>query len=140
MTTTFTVNREVDIDGIRGLLCSAFEGGSNYWYVITRYQYPKGFEAADFREGGRAQPEEYWHASQLVPFMPGGAVWIRSIDNDEINGAKEWSLDTRTIQAGLETMAKKYPKHWGDFVSDNADADTGDVFLQCCLFGELVYG
>jgi len=25
-------------------------------------------------------------------------------------------------------------------LSDNDDDGTGDVFLQCCLFGEIVYG
>jgi hypothetical protein len=43
------------------------------------------------------------------------------------------------IKSGLKVMAEKYPHHWQDFVSENDDAITGDVFLQCCLFGEIVY-
>jgi hypothetical protein len=48
-------------------------------------------------------------------------------------------LDMAAIKNGLKVMAEKYPHHWQDFVSENDDAITGDVFLQCCLFGEIVY-
>jgi hypothetical protein len=41
---------------------------------------------------------------------------------------------------GLQVMAEKYPVHFNNFDSDNFDAETGDVFLQCSLFGEIVYG
>jgi hypothetical protein len=27
-----------------------------------------------------------------------------------------------------------FPKHWRDFISENEDAATGGVFLQCRLF------
>jgi len=37
-------------------------------------------------------------------------------------------------------MAEKYPRHFHNFLEENDDAETGDVFIQCCLFGEIVYG
>jgi hypothetical protein len=37
-------------------------------------------------------------------------------------------------------MADKYPRHIADILSENDDATTGDVFLQLCLFGDVVYG
>ncbi len=49
-------------------------------------------------------------------------------------------LDLGTIRLGLQTMADKYPNHWHDFINDNEDATTGDVFLQCCLYGEVIFG
>jgi hypothetical protein len=49
-------------------------------------------------------------------------------------------LDLGTIRNGLQVMADKYPNHWHDFINDNEDATTGDVFLQCCLYGEVIFG
>jgi hypothetical protein len=125
---------------IKGLLSCAFEGGSNYWYVIAASKCPKGTAKNDFGEGGKMQGKEYWHWSQLIPLCPGGALVIRSLEDDEINGQKSWVLNRKTLARGARVMAEKYPHHWANAVRDNADAETGDVFLQCCLFGELVYG
>jgi hypothetical protein len=33
----------------------------------------------------------------------------------------------------------QYRSHFGDMMNHN-DATTGDVFLQCCLLGKVVYG
>lgn len=137
----FKVTQDITAEKIRGLLCDAFEGGSNYWYMIEEAVYPKGLSNADYGEGGKGQDgESYWHWAQLLPTQEGGAVIISSKEGDEINGSKRWKLDKHAIQRGLDVMREKYPRHFGDFLAENDDADTGDVFLQCCLFGELIYG
>lgn len=48
-------------------------------------------------------------------------------------------LDLPSIANGLNVMASKYPRHFADFLNENIDAITGDVFLQCCLLGEVAY-
>jgi len=133
------IETEISDDTIRGLLCNAFEGGSNDWYVIRKYILPKGAEHRDYRDGGARQPSKsYWHISQIVPLEEGGALLIGDLENPK---AEPLRLDRNTIKRGLHIMAEKYPQHWGDALSESqADAITGDVFLQCCLFGEIVYG
>jgi hypothetical protein len=37
-------------------------------------------------------------------------------------------------------MKKEYPYHYADLVEGNDDAETGDVWLQLAVFGELIYG
>jgi hypothetical protein len=37
-------------------------------------------------------------------------------------------------------MSEKFPEHWADFINENDDAITGDIFVQCCVFGDTVYG
>jgi len=37
-------------------------------------------------------------------------------------------------------MAEKYPRHFANFAQEAEDAETGDVFIQCCVLGEIVYG
>lgn len=49
-------------------------------------------------------------------------------------------LDLSAIAQGLDALARDYPRHFADLINDNGDALTADVLLQCCLFGELVYG
>lgn len=131
------IETQITDDKIKGLLCAAFEGGSNYWYEIEKYSFgDSGLTYSDFRKGGIMQcPDNYWHPCQLVPLTDKCAVLI-----NDLEGGKQHRLDRRAIERGLEVMAEKYLRHWGDFVSDNDDADTGDVFLQCCLFGEVIYG
>lgn len=61
-------------------------------------------------------------------------------------------LSLESIQQGLDLMAKglldgkdkpvkdHYLQHFADFLAGNDDATTGDIFLQLCLFGEVIYG
>lgn len=58
----------------------------------------------------------------------------------DTEGEKAYILDLKKIKKGLTVMAKKEPIHFGDFMAGKADNDTGDVFLQCCLFCEVIYG
>tara|TARA_R110000824_G_scaffold201667_4_gene385773 strand:- start:1538 stop:1927 length:390 start_codon:yes stop_codon:yes gene_type:complete len=109
---------------ISDLLCSAFEGGSNYWYEIVRYKFAKGKAGSDYK---------YKHIE--VPF-DGGAIIIC----DKEDPTTQAKLDKAAIVKGLELMADKYPDHFKDWVDENADAETGDVFLQLCLFNEIVFG
>jgi hypothetical protein len=59
---------------------------------------------------------------------------------EEGEGVKIRTIDKLSLEAGLQLMAKKYPKHFNDFMSINEDAITGDVFLQLVVLGEVIYG
>lgn len=126
----------VPLKTVRDLLVSAFEGGSNYWYQIERCTYAPGITEADFKKGGKFQPgkRDYYHWSQLAPTVKGCAVHISA------PGGKSRTLDLKSIERGLIVMIKDYPKHWADVLTEKDDSATGDVFLQCCLFGSCVFG
>ena len=49
-------------------------------------------------------------------------------------------MDLKSISEGLNVMATHCPRHLADFLNEESDAATADVFLQCCLFGDLIYG
>ncbi len=132
---SFKIETAIDDEKIKGLLCCAFEGGVGYWATIAEYSYAPGVKEGDFSQGGKYQGKDYWHRSQLIPLVDGCAVVVEDIETQ-----KEHRLDKAAIQKGLKAMQEKCPRHWGDFLSGNDDATTGDVFLQCCLFGEVVYG
>lgn len=95
---------------VEDLLCCAFEDGSAYWAESEG-----GFEQA---------------------FEPGGVI-IREFEEDEPEALR---LDREALTRGMQILADKYPRHFARFVAEDEDAETGDVFLQCCVFGEIVYG
>jgi len=122
------VTTKVEDTRIADLLCCAFEGGVGYWCVITGYRAP-------------AEPRSIWGEGTVYKHvdypLTGGAVVCQVNDEDD---PADLVLDREAVDRGLRLMAEKYPKHWADFISENEDAITGDVFVQCALLGEIVYG
>lgn len=114
------------LEQLESLICCAIEGGSNYWYMITDHN------AKEIQE----KSEVKVYLSEL-PLKEGGYLMIGDCEDDEVESKR---LDLDVIKKGVPVFAEKYPRHYIDAISSNEDADTGDVFLQCCLFGELVYG
>lgn len=53
---------------------------------------------------------------------------------------KAHRLTRHKIMRGLATMARVSPRQFGLLVMGNGDAVTGDVLVQCTLFGEVKYG
>lgn len=125
-TITVPITLEIPAQRINDLLTSAFEGGSNYWAKVENNSEPR--------------PAEYLSD---VP-MAGGWVRMYALDDGgkyvAPDGKKEWTLDRAAIEKGLLIMARDHGRHFGNFMAENDDAETGDVFLQCCLFGEVVFG
>jgi hypothetical protein len=133
-----TCKREVTVRQVRNLLSVAFEGGSNYWLVIKRRYFAPGITYEDFREGGKFQPPgDYFHPDELIPTVDYCGLIVTTNDDEE---EKLYDLNGSTLRDGLQRMADKQPRHWQDFLEENEDAGTGDVFLQLCLFNEVVYG
>lgn len=134
-------SKEIDDKLIRNLLCCAFEGGANYWCIIEKIKCPPGMTLKDFNEGGKGQlPDEYWHWAQLIPLAEGGSLVVGDKSDQGNKTRYKGTLNRETIEKGFQVMAEKYPKHFGNFMAEEEDGDTGDVFLQCCLFGELIFG
>jgi hypothetical protein len=123
----------VTIERISDLLCSALEGGSNYWYKIRSFHKPAKLT---FRCIANSK-QVFRHLD--YPLNEGGALMIESTEEPDRPAVK---LDLEAIQRGLLKMAesKECAHHWRDFMAGTDDQNTGDVFLQLCLFGEVIYG
>ena len=127
---------------VKDMLCTALEGGSNYWYRIVDHKFPEGVTHQDFKKGGKfTDPDDYYHSEQLIPLHPECSTFF--VDKEEYHedkNCKRHELNREALIRGMNVMAEKYPHHFKDFIEENDDADTADVYLQCCLFGELVFG
>lgn len=142
-TITITSVRDVKTEDVYDLLISALEGGSNYWYMIQDVVWPKPpYRFADkLWASERVKNPDYINQCE-VPFNEGGALMI---DDERANDPElkaPVKLDMARIEEGLKLFANsvEYSHHWRDFISDNTDAITADVFLQFCIFGKVVYG
>jgi len=128
-----TVPMEFPLERLADLLCNALEGGSDYWYVIKKYNAPP---ALDYR----------YDAAQVFrhidyPMNAGGSLVFGTNEGAiERGGPTRWTLDFEAMERGLVLMAEKYPHHFANWLTEADDAETGDVFLQLALFGELVFG
>ena len=116
----FKAEIEVTDEQLKDLLCCAFEGGSNYWIDYARRHEAKDTRAEFIFE---------------VPFTPNNYVELRPLEEEE-----SVNLTYESLKEGLRIMAEQYPHHMSDLLNDNADATTGDAYLQCCVFGEVIYG
>jgi hypothetical protein len=131
--TEISVKVPITKQRISDLLCCAFEGGSNYWYWIDKFIKPPKLEWQN-------DPEQVFQ-HLYYPLNAGGALIISDKEDDSPTKSKKtYRLDLESITKGLQVMADKYPWHFANMVSEDFDATTGDVFLQCCLFGEVIYG
>ena len=116
---SFDVKMSFTAERLQDLLVSGFEGGVGYWCRID----------------GVSPPHLAGVPYLKVPFFPNGMLLLRDI----VDG-KDLSLNREALEAGLAKMCLKYPRHFSRFVNEDEGAETGDVFIQCCVFGEIRYG
>jgi len=96
-----------------------------------------------YQVGYSPTPEELQkHSKEGYDDMPVYAIshpeYILKIR--DIQADKVYRLSLGGLKLGITEMATKFPKHFLDVMQDNCDAETGDVFIQCCVFGDLIYG
>lgn len=132
-----------DIDA---LLITAFEGGSNYWLAkATPMRRAEEINGTMYESLDPISWESQFDTEELkglglhyvIPLVEGN--YIELVEDEEAGNA-EHVLLLADVKRGLEVMAKKYTWHWRSVVEDTHDSETADVFLQCCIFKEIVYG
>lgn len=116
---------EIEERRLKDLVSCGFEGGVGYWCVITDYENKNNAKVA-FR-----------HID--LPFVEGGAVLCEVNDEEDPPTLR---LDKAAIERGLKLFSsdKQWKRHFANFIKENEDAETGDVFLQLCMLGDVVYG
>lgn len=112
-------------------LSLANEGGVGYWAEGADFIDPPG--KVTFRHFQDMPPYDF------VDFpLNGGATLLRVQGSDR--NQPPLKIDAAAIKRGLEVMAQMYPSHFRDLISyEFAVKETGDVFVQCCVFGEIVF-
>ena len=115
-----TVNKQ----RLEDLLCTALEGGCDHWARIKKGTFAKGKSASDY---------EYWH---LEAIFDGGTIIVQDYEDSDTKA--EIGLDE--LMKGLQLLASNYPEHYCDWLREDDDGETGDIFLQLTCFGEVMFG
>lgn len=119
------------------MIVGALEGGSNYWYWITK----EGCRIIDEVCSDHKEP----FSIRLWKAIKAG----KSIPVYEYNGSdlgqealmtKLGEINLKSIEEGEQLMADKSLSHFMDMINENDDATTADVWFQYCLLKEIVYG
>ena len=129
------ITHKISLDRVADLLCNALEGGSNYWYMIEKCKAPT------FTWWG-AHNDAKVKYSHLYPFQKGGSLTISDeVAHDNLKADKRVKrLTLSSLRRGLKLMAISHADHFADFMAEEDDGNTADVFLQLALFGEVIYG
>lgn len=112
-----SVTHKIDRQTVEDLLTSAFEGGSDYWLDSAIRLV-------------RLEGESFIDAA----FNYGLIIELAEEQKRKV------MLNSYMMRHGLQVLFARYPHHAKAIVDDNADAETADCWLQCCLFSEIVYG
>ena len=96
------------------LLCAGLEGGIFYWSTVSL--------------GGGND----WYDIK----NPEWKIIIDDIEQD----VKGLELNFEKLKTGFNIMSKNFVNHYKNFLEEDEDAITGDVFVQCCLFKDVIYG
>lgn len=124
------VRTEVAPQQVSDQFVTALEGGSNYWLQAC---------SPSRETKAKATAESPWYADAQVF---DGEFSIR-LTYDNPNDGDQYvtkQIGKDDVRRGLEVMAEKYPWHFGDLTAETGDVITADVFLQCVLFGDVVFG
>lgn len=130
---TIQVPVEVDDEFFDNLLCTAFEGGSNYWIDHVIINHPAG-------DKPKGVPGSLWASAAL---NAGGSVMIYPQEEADV-----YRLTKEKFVAGLQAWVSTYPgkapltteNKKGCLDGCNMDADDADCILQYALFKEVVFG
>lgn len=124
---------EVPFERVTNCLIGAIEGGSTYW--LNAFQSLPA--SADIRADLKSR-DLIWYAEDEFWTRGGGAHLEFDKPTEDSSGQK--NIGIQDLTDGLSVMARIAPRHFGDMIQENDDAITHDVFLQCVLFGEIIFG
>lgn len=148
-----TVSRQIPLHRVVDLICNAFEGGmSSCWACNAHWELRTGVKFEDFQtnpydstkqgsEAAKIAPGKYFPGYYLIPFAKGCVLILQDTEEEDETGKPVLYRITREdLGRALNLMAEKFTSHFNDFMDENEDAITGDIFLQLAAIGDVVYG
>lgn len=120
-----TTKVEVTRKQLDDLLITAIEGGVGYWCSVARIR------TASY--SGRP-----WYATT---FSDGAGLMVYPAEPDGVfPDDKPVKLTLARAVQGLELLAEHHPSRWSEFITEQYDVETADVWMQLAVLGEVVYG
>ena len=131
---TVSVSVDIPTSTIRNLLVGAIEGGSNYWATFRLDpNFTKSVTESDKASYVEQEGGEYYAHYDIE-----NSNYCLRVSDAE--GGSTYNVTFDSFVNGLGVMANRYPHHFKDVIAENHDAETSDIFIQCAVFGEIVFG
>ena len=139
---------EVTRKRIGDLFTTCMESGYTPWVRGAEIARGTSFEAhAAYETGNRTHHAEggkglVWWGHEGVWESEGLTVELRYDREEDDEGAGRGKVHLRMADflRGLSVMAKEAPSSLGMILNDDMDGPSADAWLQCAVFGRLVYG
>jgi hypothetical protein len=115
---------------INDQLCTAMEGGSNYWYMIgdiDRKHFVKGDTIPDNIARSIIADKDFY-------------LEVYDVESDEHEPELLGKVSYDSIVKAFSILSKEYPQTLANILSGDFDADDSDVWFQLATMGEVVYG
>ena len=135
--------QSISLTQVEDLLTTAFEDGVSDWVgKMCLWDTNKAVNGPVCAERILCAKEnsEFSQLRYLHPLLysdPVGDLRWKIVDSEDEDTS--WLLSLEMIKEAAQVMGTSYPRHLKDIIQGGWDAWTADVFLQCCLFKELVY-
>lgn len=128
----FEIKQLIDKENVALLLTAAFNGGIKSWAKDLKITTDAPNYDVEWGEPFNNNGPSIMVACPIL----GGAIMFT--DDEEVPN-KNYVINRWDLNVGLDRMARKYPRHFADVMTDNIDTTTADIFIQCCVFGEIKY-
>lgn len=124
----FDLEKEAEVNQLReDLFVTCVEGGSNYWALFEYIS-----KDAEAQLSGMA-----WSVFLWKYVRTGGKVAVYDAEEtDDILGY----VTMENVFRGERTMRQRYPSHYNNMINENWDSETADVWLQCIVMNNIVFG
>lgn len=129
---TITINQTIEREVLEDIFVTALEGGSNYWYFLSRNALKL------IRDAVPRSEDPYLSTAILKAIERGVEVPINDAeDEDEVIG----TISLKTMQERLQKLSRSANSDaLMAHIKEEGDADTADIVLQYLAFGEIVFG
>jgi hypothetical protein len=132
------VTFNLDDQRLYDMLCNAMYADRNFIIPSSEWKKVNEFWNSDDNKDGRVgtpTPCAEWKIWTYIKAADDHVVEF--LDTyDEAKCRLTW----KRVQNGTSAMANEYDWHFMDILLENDDAVTADVWFQCVLLGEVVYG
>lgn len=115
---------------VYNMMVGAWEGGSSYWCEITEQSEDAVIAATP------EMKDEPFIERVLMAVLNGLEISFTDKEEDKVVGP----LNKDSWTKAEHIMIAKYRRHLGDVLAGNDDATTADVFFQCAVLGDCIYG
>ena len=118
----------LNYEDFENLMCGAIEGGSNDWAEINSDALPD-----IIKEKYKGKP---FSVKVCKAIWEGHNVTVYDAEDSE----GPWIVNLESLKKGLNLFATEQKEHFNNFVNENDDATTSDVFFQLITIGEVMFG